>query len=551
MVTAARGAVSGASASTPPRRKGAARAISAEELRKYSFLTAVCHEEHEAYYPTDGGAYLDRSYFHPAGLEDVRGYWRKTVRLIRQGKAPREIGLYIHWPFCLSRCAFCFCAMCLTSSRGEFRRYNLMLKREMEALRDVFAEVDFHSIYLGGGTPSLMPSDLLRELFQLIRDSFRLERDAEIYMEASPATLTPEKLECMRSLGVNHVTLGVQSLDNLILHKANRVGQNQDNVRQSAALLTRHADMISAADLMYGLDGQSDDSFLRDFIGMLKAHPRNLRVYAFDPRVQTAFSELGRRPADGLRERQWRMSEELDRLAQRCGYRPAPLDPEEPEYLTAITRQCRMARKWGASVLGIGMSALSHAFGAAWYGHPAFVQPSSNRQQGAPRDWNGLPPFYSLESSLNEEMRGFVIRHLHTQSRVSRPGFKNVFGQDPLAVAALQRALADLAAAGKVRIDSGYIRFLSKDRTERLVYCKHLFSPKLTSALLRGNRAKYRDFNRRFTDAQVRSLEAVADKRVASMMRMYYRPAAAKPKWFSRAMESENVCRLQRNGQPA
>ena len=151
-----------------------------------------------------------------------------------------------------------------------------------------------------------------------------------------------------------------------------------------------------------------------------------------------------------------------------------------------------------------------------------------------------------MPSNLIEEMRGFTVRHLHTQAHVSRKGFKTVFGQDILEVPALRDAFAALGAAGKIRVEDDTIRFLSKNRLERLVYTKRLFSPKLTAALLRGNRAKFREFNKRYTDEQVQNLDAVSDKRIASLMRMYYRPEAPRPEWFRNSMESENLCRLQK-----
>lgn len=518
--------------------------LSIEELRKYSFLTSICHEEHEAYFPTDGGAYLDRSYFRPNDLETIRGYWKKTTRLIRDGRAPQELGLYIHWPFCLSRCNFCFCAMSLSSGRGELRRYNLMLKREIDAFKDLFTDLKFHSIYIGGGTPSLMPNDLIETLFEQIRDAFSLADNAEIYMEASPATLTPEKLKVIRGVGVNHITLGVQSLDSMVLHKTNRIGQNRKNVADACSMLTAQEDMITATDLMYGLEAQTDKSFIHDFLNIVQAGPRNLRVYAFDPRVQTSFSVNGKSTAPDLRAKQWAMVEELDAVAKRFGYETAPLDPDDEDYLSAITRQCRMARKWGASVLGIGMSALSHAFGSAWYGHPSFAHANLQDQAGSPRRWEGIPPSYSMESTMTEEMRGFAVRQLHTQSWISRKGFRDVFMRDILDVPVLARALEDLKAIGKVSIDAENIRFLSKNRLERLVYSKRLFSTKITNALLRGNRSKYKNFCKAYGDEQIRNLESVADKRIASLMRMYYRPRAPRPDWFRNAMKSENTCRL-------
>lgn len=522
--------------------------ITSEALREYSFLTSVCQEEHEAYYPTDGGAYLDRSYFRPSSLEEVRGYWQKTVDLIRRGEAPREIGIYIHWPFCVSRCTFCFCAMSIPAGRLEMRKYSLMLKREMDALRDIFKGIEFSSIYVGGGTPTTMSEDILGSLFKRVRRAFTLAPEAEIYVEASPVTITQQKVKALRRAGVNHVTLGVQTMDEAVLSRVRRRGQTREGVEKAFAALAAEKELLSGIDLIYGLEAQTDRSFLEDFVAVTGMGPHNLRVYAFDPRPQTAFAESNKRVAPALREKQWRMMDALDELARRRGYIPSPLDPEHEDYLTAITRQCRMARKWGASVLGLGASALSHAFGSAWYGHPAMARGAAVDPQGTPHRWEGLPAFYSMDSGVGEEMRGFVVRHLYTLGIMSRRRFTEVFGKDVLKIPALAQSLRELEACGKIRIEGDRVLFPGKDRLERQVFGKHLFSPRLRRVILQGHRSEYKDFCQAHANLEDGGMCPAPKKKIAALMRMYYRPSAPRPSWWGAAMSAENICRAGGSG---
>lgn len=488
------------------------------DLRTRSFLTTLCYDEHEPYFPADGTYYSSCDYFRRSSLDEIRGFWKKTVRLIRAGKAPAGLGIYLHWPFCSSRCSFCFCSMSEARSARRMEDYASLLKKEMEAFRDLFENIKFDSVYFGGGTPSFAPEKTLDGLLKHVRDSFPLTRSAEIYVEASPATLTEGKMRMLERNGVNRVTVGVQSMDPAVLARVKRRGQTRRVFDRALRLITGAPGVYSGVELMLGLEGQSLRSFLNDLELVMKKGPDAVYVFGFDPRPQTPFARAGKKLSGPLSAGREKLMPLLDRVARLYGYRTPTVEPNSPAYMRTISSQCREARRSGASILGLGAGSLSHAYGSAWYRHP----PAEELGGGGSR----IPPFFCMESGLEEEMRGYAVRHICVQGRVSRAGFKAFFGKDVMQVPALARTFRRAEAAGELRIGPEAIAFLDPNRARRLMFSKNLYSPRLVAKILSSHREEFRRFNRRFTDAEVAGLAPVADKRTAALMTTFEKPAA-------------------------
>ncbi|MFA5139930.1 MAG: radical SAM protein [Elusimicrobiota bacterium] len=424
--------------------------IKPEDLRLYKRLADFCWDDY--YFPMDG-QFQNYTYFPPATPEQVRSCWKRTLRLIREGRAPREVGLYVHWPFCPSQCSYCFCSMRVPKSRKETADYAAGLKGEMDSFRDVFDGFKLTSLWFGGGTPTFMDEDTLDGLLGHARRCFALEPGAEIYVEASPATLSPGKMDVLLRHGVNRITLGIQSRDESV--PMNRRGQDAAAVERAASLVFGRG-MVVDFDLMMGLQGQSELSFLRDLAWALRKKPDVLHLFAFDPRPQTLFSKSGKEP--GPRRDLHRLMALADRAVRGAGYGTSRLDPKTLEPHRLEEKQDSAVRRLGASVLGIGNSALSHAFGSAWYYHPL----RSNA-------------FRLMPSPLDEEMRGFALRHLSLFGRLPKRPF------DP----GLSGALRDLEAAGHLRSERGALVYTRRDPVEKAIVLKHLYSRKVREALAR------------------------------------------------------------------
>ena len=176
-----------------------------------------------------------------------------------------KLGIYISIPFCRSKCTYCNFASGVFSA-GQMGRYVERLCADIRSSRAAAAEHDavlpdqINSIYLGGGTPSLLPSPELTKLFAVIASEFKVTADAEITVECAPATLTQPILETLVSCGVNRVSLGVQSFVDreaasvARLHTRDKVLDDIDRLR-SAGISNINVDLIA------GLPHQTRESW--------------------------------------------------------------------------------------------------------------------------------------------------------------------------------------------------------------------------------------------------------------------------------------------------
>ena len=135
---------------------------------------------------------------------------------------------YIHWPFCPYKCHFCpFVAF---AGQDTFMaQYHAALTKELDAFHAIQGnKCDLDTIYFGGGTPSTYPDDLLLDMFGTLRRVSNFNEDTEITIEVNPGTVTKEKLKHWKQLGVNRISIGVQSLNEKVLKNVNRLQTNAD-----------------------------------------------------------------------------------------------------------------------------------------------------------------------------------------------------------------------------------------------------------------------------------------------------------------------------------
>jgi oxygen-independent coproporphyrinogen-3 oxidase len=203
-------------------------------------------------------------------------------------------GLYVHLPYCASRCGYC--AFVVTTDGSSRDRYLEALEREAELLEAEAAGVCFDSIYLGGGTPSLLPPEAVARLVRMLRSRFRIENGAEVTLEANPEDVAPPAVRAWRDAGVNRVSVGVQSLSDTELAA---VGRRHDAARARAALAVLDASGLSiSGDLILGLPDQTRDSFRASLSGLGDAGVDHVSVYLLETEKSKSIEEDRRRSPD-------------------------------------------------------------------------------------------------------------------------------------------------------------------------------------------------------------------------------------------------------------
>ncbi|MGQ9921201.1 MAG: radical SAM family heme chaperone HemW [Desulfobacca sp.] len=193
-------------------------------------------------------------------------------------------GLYIHVPFCRRKCRYCdFAATTETEVMGAWLQ---ALLQEMALVPGQAWPQPFDTLYLGGGTPSLLPGEMLAEIFLQLARQVVLSPEAEITLEANPDDVTPENLRCWRALGVNRLSVGVQSLDDEALRW---LGRRHDAAQARLALeRAREAGFVNlSVDLIYALPGQSLAAWLATLAAVLACAPEHVSCYQLTAAAQT------------------------------------------------------------------------------------------------------------------------------------------------------------------------------------------------------------------------------------------------------------------------
>ncbi len=216
--------------------------------------------------------------------------------------SPTRFSLYFHIPFCTHRCAYCDFNT-YAGQEALIPAYVHALCKEIEfvgarlpSLGRRGAEREVHTVFFGGGTPSLLTPDQYRSIFAAIRRSFALTEDAEITMEANPGTVSYESLFELRIMGLNRISYGVQSANTEELHMLERAHTFLDVIDAVAAGRKAGFENLNL-DLIYGLPEQTLQTWQTTVGRILELHPEHISAYALTLEHGTPF---GRWAARGL-----------------------------------------------------------------------------------------------------------------------------------------------------------------------------------------------------------------------------------------------------------
>ena len=190
----------------------------------------------------------------------------------------KKLGLYIHIPFCRSKCDYCDFYSLAGADQALMDRYQKALLAHLEETAPLAKGHRVDSVYLGGGTPSFYGEKRLRELLKAVDKRFQLTRDCEVTMEANPDSVDGAMLTHLRRAGVNRLSLGVQSACDQCLARLHRPHTFQQARDAVAAARKAKLDNLSL-DLIYGLPGQTMEEWKDTVEQALALEPRHLSCY--------------------------------------------------------------------------------------------------------------------------------------------------------------------------------------------------------------------------------------------------------------------------------
>ncbi|WP_382465784.1 radical SAM family heme chaperone HemW [Streptomyces noursei] len=314
------------------------------------------------------------------------------------GAAERPLGFYLHVPYCATRCGYCdFNTYTASELRGpggalaSRENYADTLVEEVRLARKVLGDDPrpVETVFVGGGTPTLLPAADLGRMLAALRDEFGLAPDAEITTEANPESVDPRYLAELRAAGFNRVSFGMQSARQHVLKVLDRThtpGRPEACVAEARAAGFAHVNL----DLIYGTPGESDDDWRASLEAATAAGPDHVSAYALIVEEGTQLARRIRRGEvpmtdDDVHADRYLIAEEHLTAAGFSWY-------EVSNWATTEAARCRHNELYwtGADWWGAGPGAHSHVGGVRWWNvkHPAaYAQAlAEGRSPGAGRE---------------------------------------------------------------------------------------------------------------------------------------------------------------------
>ncbi len=373
-----------------------------------------------------------------------------------------NLGLYLSVPFCRAKCSFCNFASGVGSAEA-MQRYVATLCEEIGAARELAASLgaelpeSVDTVYFGGGTPSLLAPEQLRSIFAALRGEFRLETDAEITLEAAPGQIEDYLMEAALALGVNRISLGVQSF---VDREAQAVGRShtEASCREEFRRLRSHGVRNLGVDLIAGLPLQNEASWRRSVEVATGCGLDHLSVYMLeideDSRLGLEVLNGGARlhapavPGEDL-------TAALYELA--CEQLPAAgYGQYEISNFAANGRASRHNLKywWREPYLGLGLDAHSMLHGAE--GAVRWANPEALREYAGARSCREPRSITAREAFEEEVFLG--LRLCAGLDRRRLQGYPDAWRRE------LEEAAAELAREGWMGSDDGRLWLMPKGR---------------------------------------------------------------------------------------
>ena len=204
---------------------------------------------------------------------------------------PKPLGIYVHIPFCRSKCAYCDFNSFVPTGKEVMTEYVSALIAHMESYKTVVSDgYAPDTVFIGGGTPTALPPEELFRLVRAIKRIFSLPKDAEFTVEANPATVSYSTLARLRRMGVNRLSMGLQSAHENELKALGRIHTRQDFARSFRMARDARYDNINV-DLMFGIPGQTMDSLLHSLNYLTRYMPDHISLYDLKIEPGTRFYE--------------------------------------------------------------------------------------------------------------------------------------------------------------------------------------------------------------------------------------------------------------------
>lgn len=336
----------------------------------------------------------------------------------------RPLGLYIHIPFCNKKCDYC-----------DFVSYSMDRKAQQLYLEALFTEIDmmkskfydrvFDSIFIGGGTPSIVYEGFIASLARKIYSSFHFLEKTEFTIEVNPSSFTREKFLEYVQAGVNRISVGVQCIDEKLLREHGRI-QSMENIEDTFKMLNSSQFPNINSDVMIGLPGQTVNSVMNTIDYLLKQNIKHISTYTLQIERHTMlYSKLRKGKISPMKDKTMvAIYNQINKTLEKAGFvRYEISNYAKPGF------ECKHNLKYWddeISYLGLGVAAHSYIDGYRYYNTKRLDTYIDNLNEGK-------SPIYSKEYVSDEERRTErIMLSLRTKKGLNLEKFKKDFNEDLL-----------------------------------------------------------------------------------------------------------------------
>ena len=341
----------------------------------------------------------------------------------------KEMELYIHVPFCIKKCAYCD-FLSAPAGEEERQRYVETMIKEIQGYRKKYQEYCVTTIFVGGGTPSVLSGEQIKEVFNALRASFVIDAQAEITIEVNPGTVTEEKVEAWMQAGVNRISIGLQSVNDEELQMLGRMHTYKDFLNTYHLLRDKGFNNLNI-DLISAIPGQTLESWKKTLSTVAELEPEHISAYSLIVEEGTPFYTIyGEGGADDNLESMVQplpdeeterfIYEETETILQKYGY-----DRYEISNYAKPGYACRHNEGYWRRVnyLGVGLGASSLIENQRFRNfstYDTYMDAIQNQKL-----------FHEEVESLSvtDEMEEFMFLGLRMMSGISREEFQKKFGK--------------------------------------------------------------------------------------------------------------------------
>ncbi|MBO5312770.1 MAG: radical SAM family heme chaperone HemW [Clostridia bacterium] len=339
----------------------------------------------------------------------------------------RRLGIYIHIPFCLRKCGYCdfYSFRCVSPEREE--QYVDALCKHIAFECSLLDGYEADTVFLGGGTPSILTTQSMDKIFQTLRESIKIKEDAEITVEANPGTVTREKLECYMRNGINRLSIGMQSTKDSELSRLGRAHTFKD-FEESYRLARECGFKNISVDVMFALPDQDLEGFVETLDRVCELDPEHISVYCLKIEEGTFFYDIKENLALPSDEEQYEMYTTMCELLEKRGWRQYEIS----NFAKKGYRSRHNLKYWlSQEYIGFGPSAYSFVAGVRYH-YPAdinsFIEQAQLGLVESEIDEVVKKDNDDSEEALINEINEYVMLKLRLNEGVSCEEFYEEFG---------------------------------------------------------------------------------------------------------------------------